>query len=54
MALAGAGEILVSSTTQELVAGSGMSFTSRGRHALKGLAGDREVYALATPAVTKP
>ena len=54
MALAGPGEVLVSSTTQELVAGSGLSFTSRGRHALKGLIGDREVYALATPAVTKP
>ncbi|HTE64979.1 MAG TPA: adenylate/guanylate cyclase domain-containing protein [Candidatus Binatia bacterium] len=47
MALAGAGEILVSSTTHELAAGSGLSFTSRGRHALKGLVGDREVYALA-------
>jgi class 3 adenylate cyclase len=47
MALAGAGEVLVSSTTHELAAGSGLSFTSRGRHALKGLVGDREVYALA-------
>jgi class 3 adenylate cyclase len=46
MALAGAGEILVSSTTHELSASSGLSFTSRGRHALKGLVGDREVYAL--------
>jgi class 3 adenylate cyclase len=46
LALAAAGEILVSSTTHELASGSGLSFASRGRHALKGLAGDREVYAL--------
>jgi len=48
LALAGAGEILVSSTTRELAAGSDLTFTSRGRHALKGIAGDREVFALAT------
>jgi class 3 adenylate cyclase len=48
LALAGAGEILVSSTTRELAAGSDLTFTSRGRHVLKAIAGDREVFALAT------
>jgi class 3 adenylate cyclase len=46
MALAGRDEVFVSGTTYELLAGSGLSFESRGRHELKGLAGDREVYAL--------
>jgi class 3 adenylate cyclase len=46
-AMAAAGEVLVSSTTHELVAGSNLSFTSRGRHALKGIAEDRELFVLA-------
>jgi class 3 adenylate cyclase len=46
MALAGANEVLVSGTTVELLAGSELSFQSLGRQALKGLAGDREVFAL--------
>jgi class 3 adenylate cyclase len=46
MALADAGQVFVSSTTQELAAGSGLVFESRGRHALKGIPGDREVFAL--------
>ena len=46
-AMAGAGEVLVSSTTHELVAGSNLSFESRGRHGLKGIAGEREMFALA-------
>ena len=46
MALAGANEVLVSSTTYELLAGSDLTFESRGRHVLKGIAGDREVFAL--------
>ena len=49
MALAGRDEVFVSGTTYELLAGSGLSFESRGRHELKGLAGDREVYALVYP-----
>ncbi len=40
------GELFVSSTTRELVAGSSLGFTSRGRHVLKGVAGEREVFAL--------
>jgi class 3 adenylate cyclase len=45
-ALAGPGEVLVSSTTRDLLDGSGLSFVSRGDHELKGLAGPRTIYAL--------
>ena len=45
-ALAGAGEIFVSGTTYDLLAGSGLGFESRGSHELKGLSGPRPVYAL--------
>ena len=41
-----ADEILVSSTVKDLVAGSGLSFTSRGRHVLKGLTDEFELYAV--------
>jgi class 3 adenylate cyclase len=37
MALAGAGEVLVSSTVKDLVAGSGIQFEDRGTHVLKGI-----------------
>ena len=40
MALAGAGEVLVSSTVKDLVAGSGITFEERGTHELKGVPGD--------------
>jgi class 3 adenylate cyclase len=46
-AMASAREVLVSHTTHELVDGSNLAFESRGRHILKGLAGEREVFALA-------
>jgi len=46
MSLAGADEVLVSSTTVDLLAGTGLTFASRGRHELKGLPGEREVFAL--------
>jgi class 3 adenylate cyclase len=36
-ALAGAGEVLVSSTVKDLVVGSGIGFTDRGEHELKGV-----------------
>jgi class 3 adenylate cyclase len=36
-ALAGSGEILVSQTVRDLVAGSGLSFNERGKHQLKGV-----------------
>ncbi len=45
MALAGAGEVLVSSTTHDLVAGSGLEFEDRGEHELKGIDGRRRVFA---------
>ena len=47
MALAGAGEILVSSTTKELVSAPNVTFHDRGLHALKGVPGERQVYAAA-------
>jgi class 3 adenylate cyclase len=40
MALAGTGEVLVSSTVKDLVAGSGIAFEERGAHALKGVPGE--------------
>ncbi len=46
LALAAPGEILVSGTTYELLAGSGLSFQDRGSHELKGLTGVRSVYVL--------
>ena len=36
-ALAAPGEVLVSSTVKDLVAGSGLQFEDRGEHALKGI-----------------
>lgn len=46
LSLAGPDEVLVSGTTRELAEGSGLRFRSRGRHAMKGLVGEREVFAL--------
>ena len=45
MGLAGAGEVLVSATTRDLVAGSGLEFEDRGEHELKGIEGARRVFA---------
>ena len=47
MALGSAGDVLVSSTTHDLVAGSGLEFEDRGEHVLKGVEGPRRVYAVA-------
>ena len=49
-ALAAPGEVLVSGTTRDLLEASGLRFEDRGRHALKGLAGERQVYALSEAA----
>jgi class 3 adenylate cyclase len=46
MSLASAGEVFVSGTTYDLVAGSGLEFEDRGEHVLKGLEGPRRVYAV--------
>jgi pimeloyl-ACP methyl ester carboxylesterase len=45
-ALAGPGEVLVSSTVKDLVAGSGLEFEDRGRHELKGVPGEWTLYAV--------
>ena len=44
-ALAGPGEVLVSRTVKDLVAGSGLRFDERGRHSLKGLQEPMDLYA---------
>jgi class 3 adenylate cyclase len=44
--LAGAGDILVSSTVRELVVGSGLEFSERGVHSLKGAPGEWRLYAV--------
>jgi pimeloyl-ACP methyl ester carboxylesterase len=44
-ALANGGEILVSQTVKDLVAGSGIEFHERGRHEFKGVPGRWSVYA---------
>jgi class 3 adenylate cyclase/pimeloyl-ACP methyl ester carboxylesterase len=46
-ALAGAGEVFVSSTVKDLVAGSGIDFVDRGEHELKGVPGSWRIYAVA-------
>jgi len=46
MALAGAGEILVSNTTRDLAAGIALSFEDRGVHQLKGIPTPRTVFAV--------
>jgi class 3 adenylate cyclase len=42
--LAGPGEVLVSSTVKDLVAGSGFAFEDRGEHDLKGVPGQWRLY----------
>jgi class 3 adenylate cyclase len=48
-ALAAPNEVLVSQTTYDLLDGSGLTFVDRGRHELKGLTGERALYALTRP-----
>jgi class 3 adenylate cyclase len=45
-AQAGAGEVLVSQTVRDLVAGSGIEFVERGAHELKGIPGEWQLYAV--------
>ena len=45
MAAAASGEILVSETTRVLAIASGLQFEDRGVHSLKGLEGERRLYA---------
>jgi class 3 adenylate cyclase len=48
MALGDAGDVLVSSTTRELAAGSGLRYVDRGTRALKGIPEPRHVFGLVT------
>ena len=45
-ALAGPGEVLVSGTVKDLVAGSGIEFEDRGEHELKGIAEPERLFAV--------
>jgi class 3 adenylate cyclase len=45
--LAAAGEVLVSQTVKDLVAGSGLSLEDRGEHELKGIPGTWRIFAVA-------
>jgi class 3 adenylate cyclase len=45
-AKAAAGEVLVSQTVKDLVAGSGLAFEDRGEHELKGVPGSWRLYAV--------
>jgi class 3 adenylate cyclase len=47
MAKATGGEILVSETVKDIVAGSALRFQDRGQHELKGIEGRRRLYAVA-------
>jgi class 3 adenylate cyclase len=44
--LAAPGEVLVSSTVRDLVAGSGLAFEDRGEHALKGIPEPKRLFAV--------
>jgi class 3 adenylate cyclase len=46
-ALAGANDVLVSSTLRDLVIGSGLEFEDRGAHQLKGVPGEWHLFAVA-------
>jgi class 3 adenylate cyclase len=45
-AMAQPGEVLVSGTVKDLVAGSGLAFQERGQHELKGIPGEWRLYAV--------
>ncbi len=46
--LADPGEVLVSSTVEDLVAGSGIAFEDRGEHQLKGIPDTWRLFAVAS------
>ena len=46
LSVAGPDEVVVSDTTNSLLEGSGLAFEDAGRHVLKGLSGERQVYRL--------
>jgi class 3 adenylate cyclase len=45
-ALAGPGEVLVTGTVRDLVAGSGIEFIDQGRHRLAGIPGEWRILAV--------
>ena len=47
LSTAAPGEILVSGTVRDLLLGSTVKFEDRGRHQLKGIEGDWQLFALA-------
>ena len=53
MGHAGPGEVLVSTTTKDLVSGSGLSFADRGERELRGI-GPRRLFAAAAPPTRAP
>ena len=53
-AVAQPGEVLVSNTVKELVAGSGITFTDRGTHILKGLPGEWRLFTPDVPEESAP
>lgn len=46
LGIAQPGQVLVSSTVKDLVAGSGLQFDDRGQHTLKGIAGQWHLYSV--------
>ena len=48
------GEVLVSNTVKELVAGSGITFTDRGTHVLRGLPGAWQLFTPDVPEASAP
>jgi class 3 adenylate cyclase len=48
------GEVLVSHTVKELVAGSGITFTDRGTHILRGIPGEWRLYTPDVPEASAP
>ncbi len=51
---AGAGEVLVSNTVKDLVAGSGIRFEDRGSHTLKGVPGEWRLFAASSHEPMRP
>jgi class 3 adenylate cyclase len=48
LSIAGAGDVVVSATTRDLAEGSGVTFVDAGRHVLKGLSGERQLFRAAS------
>jgi len=47
-ALAAPGEVLATRTVKDLVAGSGIAFTDRGNHRLRGVPDEWQLYSVVT------